>query len=185
MSALSSVFGFDPESKPPQGRLDREEEFVDISLPVAAHRRMSDGAVQVVARGTIQGTTIGIAIELAAEWVSKPIEDAPITLYWGHGRLVSIGSESDAFLALLAREYGMPAPRRMAGRIEVTMVGMNDDPSNLLDSAAKVKAFFDKGPEGHYGEVFINVDLQAGALEFRDKDAEYHAGILSSLAQSS
>ena len=62
---------------------------------------------------------------------------------------------------------------------------MNDDPSNLLNSPAKIKAFIEKGPEDHYGEVFINIDLQSGTLAFRDKDVEYHAGILSSLAQSS
>lgn len=185
MSALASFFGFDPESNPPHGQLDREEEFVDISLPVAAYRRASDGGMQVVARGAIQGTTVGIAIELAAEWVPQPIKDASITVYWGNGSLVSIGPESDAFLALLASEYGMSAPSRMAGRVDITLAGMNDDPSKILTSPAKIKAFFDKGPKDHYGEVFINIDLQSGTLEFRDKDVEYHAGILSSLAQNS
>lgn len=181
MSALFSVFGFDAEAQPPPGQVDREEEFVDITLPVAAYRQTNDGGLQVVARGVIRGVTVGLAIELAPAWSPQPIEDASVTVYWGNGSLVSIGSDSDAFVALLASEYGMPAAERMVGRVDVTLAGMDDDPSGLLTSPAKIKTFFDRGLDVDYGEVFVNIDLQVGVVEFRDKDAEYHAGVLRSL----
>ena len=46
---------------------------------------------------------------------------------------------------------------------------------------AKIKIFFEAGGEASYGEAFINIDLGSKVLEFRDKDPEYHQGIVSSL----
>lgn len=181
MGVLASIFGRAFGSEPPSGRVDRDEEFVDVILPIAEHKWSKDGSLTVIARGSVKGRVVSFAIDLAPEWKPQPIEDTPITLYWGKGHIRSVGAESDAFLALLANEYELPAKEHMATRTEITMAGMDNDPSELRTIPAKIKIFFETGGEDSYGEAFINIDLGNSTLEFRDKDPEYHQGIVLSL----
>ena len=181
MGALASIFGRAFASEPSPGRIDREDDFVDVVLPIAEHRWAKDGSLSVIARGNVNGKTVSYAVDLEPEWRPQPIEGTPITVYWGKGHLRSVGPESDEFLALLAGEYALAAPERMAPRVEITMAGMDTDPSDLRTVPAKIKIFFEAGGEASYGEAFINIDLDSKVLEFRDKDPEYHQGIVSSL----
>ncbi len=181
MGVLASIFGRAFASEPPSGHIDREDDFVDVTLPIAEHRRAKDGSLTVIARGNVSGKAVSFAVDLGPEWKPQPIEDASITVYWGKGHIRSVGPESDAFLSLLAHEYSLPAPGHMAPRVEITMAGMNSDPSHLRTAPAKIKIFFESGGDASYGEAFINIDLGNNILEFRDKDPEYHQGILSSL----
>ena len=182
MGILASIFGRAFGAAPLAGHIDREDGFVDVTLPIAEHKWAKDGSLTVIARGSINGQAVSLAVELGRDWKPKQIEGAPITVYWGNGHILSVGPESDAFLSLLAREYKLPAPGNMATRVPITMAGLATDPSQLRDVPAKIKIFFESGGEDHYGEVFINIDLVGKTLEFRDKDPEYHNGIVSSLA---
>ena len=181
MGVLASIFGRAFGSEPPSGRIDRDEDFVDVILPIAEHKWGKDGSLTVIARGSVKDQVVGFAVDLAPEWKAKPIKDTPITVYWGKGHIRSVGAESDAFLALLANEYELPAKEHMATRTEITMAGMDNDPSELRTTPAKIKIFFETGGEANYGEAFINIDLGNKTLEFRDKDPEYHQGIVLSL----
>ncbi len=181
MGVLASIFGRAFGSEPPSGRIDREDDFVDVILPIAEHGWAKDGSLTVIARGAVNGKAVSFAVDLGPEWKPQPIEDTPITVYWGKGHIRSVGPESDAFLSLLAHEYALPAPKHMATRAEITMAGMDSDPSELRTAPAKIKIFFEAGGEASYGEAFINIDLDNKILEFRDKDPEYHQGIVSSL----
>src|SRR3546814_8152484 len=58
--------------------------------------------------------------------------------------------------------------------------GAEQQPTGSARREADAEGFFEHGAEANYGEAFINIDLGAGVLEFRDKDPEYHAGILAS-----
>lgn len=181
MGVLASIFGRSFGSEPPSGRIDREDDFVDVTLPIAEHRWAKDGALTVIARGRIKDKAVSFAVDLEPEWKPQPIEDTAITVYWGKGYIRSLGVESDAFLSLLAQEYGLPSQERMVPRVEITMAGMDNDPRHLRETPAKIKIFFEAGGESSYGEAYINIDLGSKTLEFRDKDPEYHQGILSSL----
>lgn len=182
MGVLASIFGRAFASEPPSGRVDREEDFVDVILPIAEHRWAKDGTLSVIARGKVREKSVAFAVDLEPEWKPQPIEDTEITVYWGKGYIRSVGPESDAFLSLLAQEYGLPSQGSMAPRVEITMAGMDSDPRDLREIPAKIKIFFEAGGEPSYGEAFINIDLGGKTLEFRDKDPEYHQGIVSSLA---
>lgn len=130
----------------------------------------------------MEGETIALAFDLGPDWQVQEVEGGELTLYWGHGSVRSVGPESDALLGLLAREYG--AGRQalaMATRTPVTVVGLNSDPRSAKTQKIMMKVFFEHGAEENYAEVFINLDLPGGVLEFHDKDAEYHEGILASL----
>ena len=131
MGVLASIFGRAFGSEPPSGGIDREDDSVDITLPIAEHRWAKDGALTVIARGSINGKTASLAVDLAPEWNPQPIEDTPITVYWGKGHIRSVGPESDAFLSLLAKEYALPPPQHMVARVAITMAGMDSDPRDL------------------------------------------------------
>jgi len=181
MGILVTIFGHALGSEPTAGRVERENGFVDVTLPIAEHRWAKDGSLSLIARGRIKDATVSFALDLAPEWQPQPIEDTPIIVFWGKGQIRSVGTESDSFLALLAQEYSLSAKTHMAPRVEITMAGMATDPSDLRTTPAKIKIFFETGGEKNYGEAFINIDLGSKTLEFRDKDPEYHQGIVSSL----
>jgi hypothetical protein len=182
MGILTSIFGRAFGSEPLSGHIDREDDFVDITLPIAEQKWAKDGSLTVIARGSINGQTVSLGVEFGPDWKPQQVKDSPITVYWGNGHIRTIGRESDAFLSLLAHEYKLPAPKIMASRVPVTMAGMDNDPSRLRTAPAKIKIFFEYGGKDHYGEAFINIDLASKTLEFRDKDPEYHKGIVLSLA---
>lgn len=162
----------------------RDDEFVNIDLPVGDHRYSANGTLTVVARGRIDGQTIAIAVDIGSGWKEQVVEDAELTIYWGSGCIRSTGQESDAFLTLLAKEYGMVAPSpKMAARTKLTMAGLNNDPRDIMANPTTMKVFFEHNGEENYGEAFINIDLANKVLEFHDKDPEYHHGIVSSLSE--
>ena len=185
MGILASIFGSAFASEPAPGRIGREDGFVDVILPITDHKWSKDGSLSLVARGSINGKVVGFVVDLPPYWKAQLIPDTPISVYWGKGHIRSIGSESDAFLALLAREYALPDPGRMIARVEITMIGLDSNPTDLRTTPARIKIFFEAGGEDSYGEAYMNIDLGSRILEFRDKDPEYHQGILLSLAGAS
>jgi len=186
MSILASIFGRAVAAEPQAGKLLVEEGFVDINLPIGDYRFSKNGGLTVVARGKINNQIVAIAVDLGNEWHEQIVQDAGLTIYWGNGVIRSIGGESDAFLNLLAHEYGVAKNKsEMAPRTMITMAGLNSDPRKIQTEPATMKVFFEHNGEGNYGEAFINIDLANRILEFHDKDPEYHQGIASSLAGGS
>ena len=184
MSILASIFGRAVASEPQAGQLAREDEFVNIDLPINDYRFSKDGTLTIMARGKIDGQVVAIAVDVGNEWKVQEVEDAELTIYWGNGYIRSTGKESDAFLDLLAREYGTDrVSLKMAPRTAITMAGLNSDPRTLRTAPATIKVFFEHNGQDNYGEAFINIDLKSKVLEFHDKDPEYHQGIVSSLAE--
>jgi hypothetical protein len=183
MGILTSIFGRAAASEPPSGQLAKEDDFVDVTLPIADYRFAKDGSLRLVTRGKINGQIVGFALELEPTWKSQKDEQTPITVFWGKGHILSVGAESDAFLQLLSQEYGITnAKRKLASRVTITMLSFGVDPRTIKTTPVKMKVFFESSGEDNYGEAFINVDLVAKVLEFRDKDPEYHHGIVSSLS---
>ena len=153
MGILASIFGRAFGAEPAAGHIGREDGFVDITLPIAEHIWAKDGSLTVIARGKIDGQIVGFAVDVGSRWKPQPIENMPVTIYWGKGDIRKIGLESDSFLSLLAHEYGLPTPKHMAGRVEITMASIGSDPSDLRVEPAKIKVFFEAGGEASYGEA--------------------------------
>lgn len=186
MRILASIFGRAVASEPQAGQLVKEGAFVDIHLPVSDYRYSKDGTLTVEARGKVHGQAISIVIDLGSEWKEQVVGDAELTIFWGNGHIRRTGQESDAFLALLAKEYGIAGvAKAMAPRTALTMAGLNSDPRDIKTSRATIKVFFEHNGDDNYGEAFINIDLVNKMLEFHDKDPEYHQGIVSSLSLGS
>lgn len=182
LGIMASIFGLSFASEPLAGRLSRKDGFVDVELPIASSKTSSDRSLTVVGRGTVDGRTVALAVDLGPEWKKQLVEGVDLTLLWGAGSVRSVGPESDAFLTLLAGAYGLqPDAKAMTQRVPVTVACLDGDPRAPNAGKLTLKVFFEHGAEEHYGEAFINIDLAAGVLEFSDKDPEYHAGILASL----
>lgn len=182
MGILTKLFRRRNTAPAPEAHMIIDEGFVDIHLPIADYRVAHSGAMSLRARGTLGKRTVGFAADLDGEWRKQSPGDSPVTFWWGNGRIRSIGSESDALIAVLAEAYGLPSPTCMAQSVRVTVVALNSDPCTFKNELAHIKMFFEHDDPEHYAEAFLKFDVVRGFASLCDKDPEYHAGLLASLS---
>jgi hypothetical protein len=167
------------------GEIISEDGFVDVELPVISRQFDKDGMVRLSAIGIVEGRRVGFGLDIDSQWKMQKPDDVPITIYWGSAVIRSLGEESDTFLSLLAEKYGGDQDtKRMVQNVSVTVAMLDGAPDTMSKKPFKMKIFFEQGGQDKYAEIFINVDLENKKLEFRDKDPEYHRGILASLRSS-
>ena len=164
------------------GQVSSEDGFVDVELPINSFQLETNGAIQLTTSGIVEGRRIGFGLYIGPTWKEQKPDKVPITIHWGAAAIRSTGQESDAFLSLLAEKYGNgPSALRMVREVSVTTAMLEGTPTTMDKKPFKMKVFFEHGGEDKYAEIFINVDIKKMKLEFRDKDPEYHQGILNSL----
>lgn len=184
-SILAAFVGTSTGGTAMPGQITSEDGFVDVELPINSFHFDKDGALQLSASGIVEGRRVGFDLDIDSKWKVQKPDNVPITIHWGSGIIRSIGEESDAFLSLLAEKYGNGKDAfRMVREVSVTTAMMEGAPATMNEKPFKMKVFFEHGGEDKYAEIFINIDIVKKRLEFRDKDPEYHAGILASLKKS-
>jgi hypothetical protein len=62
--------------------------------------------------------------------------------------------------------------------------GLEGDPARVLSSPVRMKFFFHSSSEARYAEVFTNIDVQAGRLEFHEKDPSYRVALVRALTEA-
>ena len=156
--------------------------FIDIDLPIAQVTQ-AQGVVKIIARGTVAGVSVGFEIDFPTE--SNRQAGMPGQLKLGTARIRSLGADSNRFVALLSRRYGVTgAASTMVSSLDASAVGLGDDSAHLLDGKKNMKFFFfDAGPEDRYAEVYINVDFNTRVLEFHEKDPGYRKPLLLALTR--
>ena len=165
---------------------DEEGGFVDLDLRLTRLDVRPAGTFFAEGRGWHKGRKIGFALELAAEWTTTPIGDSDSFFYWGSGILRSIGVQSNAFLATLAKLYGLPVPRRpMRLATSVAVVGLANDPRLLRKKPTRMKLFFESKDAKRYAEVYVNVIAPEQRIEFHEKDPDYRKPLLRALCDGS
>ena len=172
--------------KPLPGRLGDEEGFLDIDIPLISVESGGAGKVRYVARGEVLGQDIGFAVVLHAGWDAQPTDDNSAIFYWGSGVYQRTGPESDRFVELVERQYGIqPSGRGMLTQVPAEVVGLDSDPAHAVQGGAKMKFFFHGQSEDaeRYAEVFTNINVEEGMLEFREKDNEYRLPLVRALAE--
>ena len=183
MGFLDKLF----RGKSPAGRISEEEGFLDIDLPIASVEPLASGEVRFIAKGEVQGQVIGFSVLLHSQWAHQLLEDSNVTLYWGTGAYERTGPESDRFVQLLAERYQIALPHSaMRPTIPVRIVGLASDPSDAQQSGAKMKFFLNDSEndgEESYAEVFTNIDVASGMLEFHEKDNGYRAPLVKALTE--
>src|SRR5262249_28648539 len=103
ISVNSMIYGCAPESEPPAVTLGEDDGFVDIDLAITDVQTSRDGTLRVVARGKLDGTLIGLIVDVLPDWKAQRLDGSNVFVYWGKVRYRSLGTESDAFIAALTR----------------------------------------------------------------------------------
>ena len=184
MGPVHEIFASIFDTAPAAGRLVTDDGFVDIDLPIADYHFDHDGTMLLLARGKINGQTVALAVEYAPQWKCQEINDGSNHFYWGQGQIHTVGSESDAFLAFIANQYGIAhASAKMAPSIPIEIVGIDTDPTNIRTTPIRSKAFFQSEHEEHYAEVFLKPNLPNMFFGFHEKDPGYRHGLLASLSE--
>jgi hypothetical protein len=83
-----------------------EGDFVDLDLPMASFHRDLDGVQEISARGRHSDGSVRFLVSLGPVWERQEVENSKVVLYWGRAELISVGTESDAFVQLLDEVYG-------------------------------------------------------------------------------
>jgi hypothetical protein len=158
----------------PQGRVVAEGGLVDVDLPIVSYHIDKDQSLELVARGSIDGREVAFEVRLDSKGDSKS---------GGEAFIQSVGRDSDAFVEMLARQYGLHATAlKMVPRVSVMALTLPDGPGAAGKEPIKMKIFFNANGGPNYAEAFLNIDIENKTLGFHDKDPEYHAGILASLS---
>jgi len=181
-SILAAIVGTSAAGTVTPAHVTSDGGFVDVDLPINRFQLDKDGAIQLSTSGMVDGRRIGFGLHIGSEWKEQKRDNVPMTIHWGSAAIRSTGQESDAFLSLLAEKYGEgPSVLRMVQEVRVTTAMLEGSPASMDKKPFKMKVFFEHGGKNEYAEIFINVDPEKMRIEFRDKDPEYHPGILASL----
>jgi hypothetical protein len=156
---------------------DEEDGFVDLDLRLIGLDVRQDGTFLAKGRGRHAGRTFGFALELGAEWATRPLGETDTLLYWGSGAVRFDWLESDELLATLAELYGLSVPTRpMRLETRVAVVGLAADPRLLANTPTHMKLFFESDEPDRYAEVYVNVMAPEQRIELHEKDPEHAAG---------
>jgi len=184
IAVILGAFAIISHAAAPDVKVAREGGFVDFEFPVQKVEQLKDGTRSVVVQGNLDGQAIGFAVEFHPNWKAKRLDGSEQSVYWGTGRFVSTGGDTDRFVAALARLYGLRSDRQAKASVEAEVVGLADDPALMPTAPTRMKFFFQgDGSEAQYSEVFINTDLQRGVLQFNEKDQEYRTPLVGNLAK--
>lgn len=178
-----SIFSFGSEF--PKATLGQEDGFIDISLSIAKFEKLENGTMRFLIKSSLDNQKISFVVDLLPKWDVRPIENTNQNFYWGHASLTSVGSQSDAFIRQVAKLYGIDGkPTKFKKDVPAQVVGLANNPAEIESTPTKMKFFFssDAGDD-LYSEVFINIDLKNRILEFNEKDPEYRAPLLRSIAE--
>jgi hypothetical protein len=177
-----STFGFGGTY--PDAHLERSEGFIDIDFQIVKFTKQPDGTMRFHAKGRLQGQNVGFAIELLPDWKKSPIEKSDQFFYWGNGRFIRTGEDTDKFVAVVSALYELhPTATHSQKIVEAEVVGLANDPTLARLEPTRMKFFFNtSGGEDAYAEVFINIDPRSNKLQFHEKDPEYRKPLIKSLS---
>jgi hypothetical protein len=169
----------------PAAVLGTEDGFVDLTLSISKYEKQKNGIARFLIKNTLDGKRIGFVIELHPTWKAQKIENVDAYFYWGSAEILSTGEDSDAFLTVLSKLYGLPTTNlTFLTRVNAQVVGLANDPANIENQPIKMKFFLNSdGPDELYSEVFVNVDLKRRVLEFNEKDPEFRGALVKSLSK--
>jgi len=185
LGIFATIFGRSSTALRPVRSVGEEGGFVDLDLPLAKFSWDDASPARAIARGTFEKRVLSFAVDVHPEWKAQPLEGGGGTFYWGRVMLRSLGSESDAFVALLARLYAQPTvARSMVKELTAEAVGLNSDPRQMKMLPVSMKLFFSSEVQERYAEVYLNIDVAAKLVQFREKDPEYRQNVVQALSES-
>ena len=181
MNLLSRLFG----SRPLPGRLNDTNGFLDIDLPLTSTKVVRE-ATHIECRGIIDGSVVAFAVRLDPDWKAQQLQDSTAAVHWGTGALVARGAESKNFVSLLSLRcgYNSISERSMLASVPFQVVCLEGNPQPQPTRDVRTKLFFHAESEHRYAEVFLNLDGQAGVVQFHEKDNGYRLPLLRALTEA-
>ena len=163
-------------------KITNEEGFFDITFKVTKVNQETDGSFDITALSEHEGQAVGFRLKIWNKWKKTPIKDINSHFYWGKGEFHNTGLPTNNLIKLLAKLYEKKALRNSRKIIPVHIVGLANDPSQLLREPTKMKFFLDSDNESTESQVYINTDIKQGIIEFNEKDFEFRELLLRSLS---
>lgn len=166
-----------------------EEDFKDIVLKIVEVSKQDNNFTYLV-KGKYENNIVGLKLSIVNNIAAGISKDANINSgsFVKNGiTLESIGTESDNFVAALAKIYELKSTSKFSKKpVKVTVFPLNENTSDLSKpNYYKFKAFFnDEADENDYAELFINLNLGNNTVEFNEKDSEYRTNVLKSLCEN-
>jgi hypothetical protein len=156
-----------------------ESEDADLALRLVEWTS-SGSSIGFIARAQYRGSRVGFKVLLASTWKTTPIEGADVDFYQGSVILESLGTESDNWVRLLAKVYGIAEkPAGMKTRVKASAIGLAGDPMGVKTNPLALKLFF---PSHKNAEAFLDVDAARSLVEFKEKDSGYRKLIVQALS---
>lgn len=165
----------------PEVTVGSEEGFADLRLRLDGFHTDAAGALRLQASGLHRGHLVGVGAILTG-WDEQALDNSLEKIYWGEVVLESVGQASDRFVSVLDEVYGTRIrPERMRGATRFLAAGLGDDPRKLPNVKAHIKLLFEHDDEEQRAEVYFNIDVSPGVVEFREKDHDYRTQFVRAL----
>ena len=163
-------------------QISLEDDFVDFEIPLKSHTRDDDGVQQILARGRLGSDVLSFVVSFGETWERQDV-DSDLVFHWGRAEFVSVGAESNALVRLLDEAYGTSLSHNgMRERVPFLVVGLSGNPAHLGCEPVRMKFFYESDDEDLYAEFYLNVDVCARSVQFREKDSDYRRGVVLALA---
>lgn len=163
----------------------------DMVLQIQRWEKAQDGRLLIMASGDYKGESVGL--EAYFKMDMKPVEYNPVTgvinivdpetVYVDGITLKSIGTESDQLIKAFSDMYEITLPNyKMASELNFTVLCLENENNDMDEFSQKYQLLIDE-EEGKdsYGEFFMNVDVDLGALIISESNVEYRKNILGAL----
>ena len=161
----------------------RQSEGLELVFALKQQSIAADGTRVIEARGTHNGTEVGLIIALGAEWESvAPDPKSKFAFHQGTVEYRTIGEPSDALLAALDELLATKLqPRGMRAETKFAGATLEGDPADLAKGEVRLKLSFEPPePEGRV-EVYTSIDLPKHLVRIREKDRAYRAALVRAL----
>ena len=148
----------------------------DLILNVV-DRQLDEEIWTILVKGLYKGDTVGFQFKMK-DGISPGLVEGEIdNTSWARkaAELSGIGEESDNFVKAFSELYSMKVEEPFTSQpIIFTCFSLNSDTAILEEGLFQFKLYFDDSHKtGLYAEVFFNINLPGGIVEFPDKDPRH------------
>jgi hypothetical protein len=161
----------------------RQGETLELVFALKQQSVAADGTRVIEARGTHNGTEVGLIVALGPDWESvAPDPKSKFAFHQGTVEYRTIGEPSDALLAALDELYATKLhPRGMRAETKFAGATLEGDPADLAKGEVRLKLSFESPEPERRAEVYTTIDLPRHVVRIREKDEAYRGALVRAL----
>ena len=160
------------------------EGYQDLTLNVVDTLHKNDFWI-ITAKGQYKGTIVGIGIKIKNGLRPGLVNGEMDNTTWARYavEISTIGEESDNFVKVVSKLYGIPTDKPFSNDpIVFTCFSLNSKVAWLKEGYFKFKLYFDDtNKSGIYTEVFLNLNLKEGYIEIPDRNPQHRGGFVKAM----